>query len=80
MSSYISKRVLCPFYKDAPQGKQTIMCEGLEKNTSIHLAFGNKKRQFEYMEEHCCKEFDSCRIADMLYKKYDEEEDGFDDD
>lgn len=80
MSSYIAKRVLCPFYKDTPQGKQIVMCEGLEKNTSIHLAFGNKKRQFEYMEEHCCKEFDSCRIADMLYKKYDDEEDGFDDD
>ena len=79
MSSYISKRVLCPFYKDAPQGRQIVMCEGVEKQTSIHLAFGHKKQQFEYMEEYCCKDYDTCRIADMLYKKYDDEDEVDDD-
>ena len=72
MSSFISKRVLCPFYKDCPQGKQKVICEGVENNTSIHLAFGQKKKQYEYLEEYCCDDYRSCRIAQMLYKKYDD--------
>lgn len=70
MSSYISGRVLCPFYKDAPQGKQMIMCEGVEKNTSIHVAFGDKKKMFEYMEQYCCQDYFECRVSRMLYKKW----------
>lgn len=74
MSSYISKRVLCPFYKDAPFGKQSVICEGVEQNSSIHLAFGNRVHHSLYMEQYCCKDYDSCRIANMLYQKYEEDE------
>ena len=77
MSSFISGKVLCPFYKDCLRGTQSIKCEGVEPNSTIHLAFGNKVHLSLYMDKYCCKDYKSCRVAEMLFKKYeDEDKDG----
>lgn len=73
MSSFISGKVLCPFYKDAPNGKQSVICEGVESNSSIRLSFGGKVHCSLYMDKFCCKNYEQCRVAQMLYKKYDDE-------
>ena len=73
MSSFVSANVLCPFYKDAPISKQTIVCEGVEPDSSVRLTFGSKVHCSLYMDKFCCKDYKACRVAQMLYKKYEEE-------
>lgn len=72
MSSFISGRIICPFFKDTRNNDQSIVCEGIKPNTSIHLTFNNKSRQKGYTEEFCCDSYKQCSIAQMLYKKYEE--------
>ena len=71
MSSYISGRIICPFFKDTRNNNQSIVCEGVKQNTALHLTFSNKSRQKEYIEEFCCNNYKHCRIANMLFKKYE---------
>ena len=72
MSSFISGKVICPFFKDTRRNTQAIMCEGVKQNTSLHLIFNNKLRQKEYMVEFCCSKYKKCCIAKMLFEKYEE--------
>lgn len=73
MSSFITGRVTCPFFKDTRNNDQSIVCEGVKPNTSIHITFKNKPQQKKYAEEFCCDNYKQCRIAQMLFKKYEEE-------
>lgn len=77
MSDFISKYVLCPFFKGTKKNTQDIICEGVKRNTSIHLTFYNKlqqKKYKEYMKELCCNNYNDCYIAKMLLQKYEEEQ------
>ena len=80
MSSFISGKVLCPFFKDAPRERQSVKCEGVESNTAIHLTFGNRVHHSLYMDKFCCKDYESCMLAQMLYKKYEDEDEENNDD
>lgn len=63
--------VVCPYYKyEAPQ---MIYCEGVDENTSLHLAFDTKQRKKAYMGSKCNKCWKTCPIAQMLNRKYDYE-------
>ena len=71
-----SVTVVCPFFK--AKGKteysQVIYCEGVESNSSIHLAFAEPLQRKAYME-HYCNKFQGhkeCIIAKALYGKYEE--------
>ena len=67
------KSVLCPFYSE--EDAQMILCEGVEDNTSLHLAFGSPACLKAYKHRFCCgTKFKKCRIARMLYQKYEEED------
>ena len=69
MGSYISKFVQCPFYhKDETQ---VIYCEGVEENTTTHLAFGSRNRCRDYKKEYCCYAWWDCRVAHMLEEKWE---------
>ena len=70
-----SVAVICPFFK--AKGKsdcgQIIYCEGVEKNSSIHLAFAERSQRKDYMDNHC-NEYEGhkeCIIAKALYEKYE---------
>ena len=67
---HISVEVDCPFYHS--EGIQKLYCEGVQDGTSIHLAFASSLEMHDYKEEHCCDDFGSCIIADMLYRKYED--------
>ena len=69
MKRHISKEVLCPFYHS--EDPQKICCEGVEENSSLHLAFSTPQQQREYKAVFCNKNYDACYIAAMLYKKYE---------
>ena len=72
MSRYISKYVVCPFYRRHDDNR--ICCEGTTDENTINLVFENTKKQKEYGERYCndmdwCK---SCMIYHMLDRKYPE--------
>lgn len=68
---YVSKEVDCPFYRS--EDGQKIYCEGVCDGNAIHLAFASPGLKKEYRKHFCCNEFGECRIADMLYTKWEED-------
>ena len=68
---YISKRVLCPYYKC--EGPKMIYCEGVADKTALHLAFASKTDMKSYLNEKCECDYKSCMICQMLNRKYDYE-------
>ena len=66
----IAKYVLCPFYHKEDNTK--ICCEGTDNDNVIHLTFVSWKKRMDYETKNCCKDYKSCKIAQMLYKKYEE--------
>lgn len=66
------KFIKCPFYRS--QEKYKVHCEGVDEHSSIHLVFGDPKMKTEYQRDNCSRNYKECRIAQMLYKKYEEEE------
>lgn len=75
MKRYFSVYAVCPFY--CSEDAQKIYCEGLQENTSIHLAFQSAADKKDYKKAFCCsmKNYDNCRIADMLNLKHSMEGD-----
>lgn len=70
MKRQMSSNVVCPFYHF--EERQIIYCEGVEKNTAIHLAFASPPQLRDYKKRFCETEYCNCRIADMLERKWDE--------
>ena len=62
--------VVCPYYK-CEEG-QKIFCEGVERNTAIHLAFAAPPQLKDYKSRFCEGGYGGCRIADMLERKWDD--------
>lgn len=73
MSEFVCGKVECPFFKDIRSQKQRIVCEGVKKDTLITLSFGRKSSMQYYIEKYCCNNYKECRIAKMLYQKYNNE-------
>ena len=76
MGASVGKYVKCPYYRENLSKEQRrlghLRCEGVSNDNSIHLVFGCKAREREYMEKHCysisgCK---SCLIYRCLALKY----------
>lgn len=70
MSRYISKYVVCPFYRRHDDNR--ICCEGTDDDNTINIVFNDTKKQKEYGIQHCndmegCKD---CMIYQMLDLKY----------
>ena len=63
--------VRCPYYKY--EGPQMIYCEGVVKDSSLHLAFSSKTQMRDYRKQMCEGCYNKCLIAQMLNRKYDYE-------
>ncbi len=64
---------ICPFYKDT--GKQMIYCEGLEPDSSIHLAYGRVERRKDHEIKYCKSwNYENCFVAKMHLDRYEHEE------
>lgn len=71
MSNYMAKNVRCPYYVKEDGAK--IHCEGVEEGTYIHLVFASPGMRRNYQTDVCCDEFDTCPIAEMNNKKWEDE-------
>lgn len=63
-NQYKSKTAVCPFYKKEDQ--QTIFCDGVVDNSSVHLAFGNHSDCKEHKVAKCRSNYMQCPVYKML--------------
>ena len=72
MSQYVSKYVVCPYYRRHDDNR--ICCEGTDsKNTNtINLVFGDNKKLKEYTTNFCSdiQRYKKCIICQALNSKY----------
>ena len=66
---YVAKSALCPFYKREDQ--QMIVCDGVEPNSTTHLAFSNASECRAYKQKHCRNEYTECEVYRMLEVVYE---------
>ena len=70
----VASSVRCPFCKD--EGNNMLYCEGIWPGTVTHLAFGNAVELRKYRKEFCEADYSKCRIAQMLERKWEDEQAG----
>lgn len=51
------------------EDRKVIYCEGVEQGSSLHNAFAGSAAP--YKERYCCARWEDCRIAKMLWNKYE---------
>lgn len=61
---FFSLKAICPHYKS--EDKQVLYCEGIQKDTAMHIAFAYPADKVAYKEKHCESNYQDCRIAQML--------------
>ena len=64
----LSAYVECPFFQWYDGCK--LCCEGVQKNSTIHLAFDSPTERRKYMKGVCYTEYDKCIVSRALYSKY----------
>jgi len=70
MKHNVSPMALCPFYRYYERHK--IVCEGVQEDATIHMAFGNPNDRKDYERARCCGDYKKCPVAQMLYRKWGE--------
>lgn len=60
---YVSSAAQCPFYRG--ESSTTVLCDGVEPDMTITLAFGKKAE--DYRECYCQKDWELCKVAKMLW-------------
>ena len=57
----------CPYYKR--ETAQSVVCDGIKANTSIHVTFGTRTECKEHKNEFCKrKDFEKCPIYKLTRK------------
>lgn len=64
MKRYISKKVICPYYKH--ESRQMIDCVGIKEKTVLHLAFSNATDSYNFKKERCQSNYKKCPVYQML--------------
>lgn len=72
MKHYVDACAKCPFYLH--EERQVIYCEGVEDNTTTHIAFASCTDCRTYKTDFCKGKWEQCRVAGMLLRKYEETE------
>lgn len=69
-----AKFVKCPFYEKDREGY--IRCEGVTEDCNTQLQFifpagnPNLDKKLEYMHTYCIREYQKCKVYQMLMEKY----------
>lgn len=63
-------QVRCPFYKNWE--RTAIQCEGIAPRASLRITFGEKDDLTAFFRIRCCRDWESCRIAQMLIDKWED--------
>lgn len=79
MRNYVSKEVVCPFYRqeelDHGQNRATkIRCEGFCKACSFQISFGRREELINHKERHCnsFEGFPKCPLYPVINKQYED--------
>lgn len=67
MSRYVSKYVVCPYYRQHADNR--IYCEGTDSKNIINIVFGEKNEQKKY-ENTYCNSIQGCRKC-VIHKALD---------
>lgn len=72
MSQYVSKYVVCPFYRKHSDNR--ICCDGTDESNTINLVFEDSKQLKEYNISFCndMRFHQGCMVYQMLAAKYPE--------
>ena len=72
MSQYVSKYVVCPFYRKHSDNR--ICCEGTDESNTINLVCEDSKQLKEYNISFCndMRFHQGCMVYQMLAAKYPE--------
>ncbi len=68
MKRKVDAYVVCPYYHS--EERQVIYCEGVEKNSAIHMAFATPQQKKDYLLRNCRQFWGRCPVADALNKKW----------
>jgi hypothetical protein len=73
MQNYVSKEVVCPFYKQEQATK--LKCEGFSKSCSLQTSFCNRARLLIHKECYCnnIKGYTRCPLYPAIYRQYEED-------
>lgn len=73
MQGYISKEVVCPFYKQEEGVK--IRCEGFSRSCSLQTSFCNKEKLLNHKGRFCnsMEGYTRCPLYPAIYRQYDED-------
>lgn len=71
MQNYVSKEVVCPFYKQEEATK--IRCEGFCKITSLQTSFIRREQLIAHKESYCnkMKGYPLCPLYSIINKQYE---------
>ena len=58
----------CPFYKG--EARQMLFCEGVQKGSSIHVAFDSTENLKTYKNRFCKGCYNQCIVAGALNRKW----------
>lgn len=73
MQNYVSKEVVCPFYKQEEATK--LRCEGFCKTTSLQTSFECRAQLIAHKDRHCnsFKGYPKCPLYSVIMRQYDED-------
>ena len=74
MQNYVSKEVVCPFYKQEDATK--IRCEGFSKCCSIQTSFSCRERLILHKGRYCnsMEGYPECPLYPAIYGQYGEDD------
>lgn len=62
MSDYLCSEMRCPFYRDMDRKGKKILCEGLEDQSNIILAYRKKQMWQRQVNTFCAGRYQACEI------------------
>ena len=62
--------IKCPFFH--AQDPVKIFCEGIEQDSTIHIAFATGQAKKSFVRRNCSAEYQQCPIYKINDSKYDE--------
>ena len=71
--SWITPDILCPYFHKESKQHHSIVCEGPQDGTTMHLHFAREAERLRWLQRHCASWcYKSCPICKMAAEKYEE--------
>ena len=64
----VNDYVVCPYYRE--ETPQVIFCEGVEDDSTIHVAFATPDKRKKHEDQYCKQCWCKCMIAEAHNRKW----------